>query len=130
MGIGIAPLVPRYIFFRCHFWRFQPKAHLGNCVLTKIFISMLVENWKNVFSARQDNYFPNPIKDKFWKHRFLVFLDKNKIFKFEKHMIFQKIYFKHIFLQKYFWKICFLKKCFWQSSPIIHSISSWRVLHH
>ena len=28
----------------------------------KIFLSMLVEKRKNVFPARQNNYFPNPIK--------------------------------------------------------------------
>ena len=44
---------------------------------------MLVEKRKNVFPARQNNYFPNSVKDNFSKHRFLVFLDKFKILFFE-----------------------------------------------
>ena len=84
MGIGIAPLVPPYVYFWGHFWTFQPKVHLGNCVLKKIFLSMLVEKRKNVFPARQNNYFPNSVKDNFPKHWFLVFLDKFKILFFWK----------------------------------------------
>ena len=57
---------------------------------------MLVEKRKNVFPARQNNYFPNPIKDNFSKHRFLVFLDKNikkiKNFYPKKYFVFLKTF--------------------------------------